>query len=131
MTEEQKARKKITKAEWLANRSDEKVAEDKAQKKKTDAEWYKARKEANPEYSKEQRRKHALGYWVVYVIRNYNGLENDYAGQTQNIWARMIKHKHLGKLNTGTHEILEKFDCKFEALAFEATLHLDGYHGKN
>ena len=118
-TEEQKARNKIYKAKWQQ--------ENKEKQKQKMLEWHKA----NPEYSREHQHKHDLGYWVVYLIHNYNGLENDYCGQTQNIHNRMIKHKHLGKLNTETHEILEKFGCKFEALAFEATLHLDGYHGKN
>jgi len=95
--------------------------------KERNKEW----NEANPGYSKAMSHKYDLGYWVVYVIRNFNGLKNDYAGQSQNIYMRMASHKSLGKLNTETHEILEKFDCKYEALGFELTMHLNGYHGNN
>ena len=139
--EENKARKISANIEWLANRSDEKVAADKAKARITSANWYQENKEyskqqmqewneANPSYYKEWVSQHNLGYWVVYVIRNFNGLKNDYAGQTQNIYFRMANHKSDGRLNTETHEILEKFDNMDEALGFELTLHLAGYHGK-
>ena len=133
-TEEQKARNKIYKAKWTQENPEKikaitaKFSENNPDyKKEHSKKWH----EANPGYSKVMSQKHDLGYWVVYIITNYNGLKDNYCGQTQNIYRRMIKHKHLGKLNTETHEVLEKFDCKIEALAFEATLHSDGYHGKN
>ena len=131
MTEEQKARRKI----YL----DEYRLKNKARKKITDARWRKANpekikakddrfKKNNPGYIKPSMVD--LGYWVVYLIHDFDGLNNIYCGQTQNIYTRMANHKSLGKLNTQTHEILEKFDNVDEALGFELTLHLAGYHGK-
>ena len=127
MTEEQKARKKITDAIWRkANPEKIKAKDDRF--KENNPGYIRPCKIANPGYRSPC--SVDLGYWVVYVIRNYNALENDYVGQTQNIYMRMLSHKSLGKLNTKTHEILEKFDNVDEALGFELTLHLAGYHGK-
>ena len=114
MTEKRKAQKKKARAKWYQNNKEHHI-----QKVK---EW----SEANPNYI--QPSSVNLGYWVVYLIYNYNGLNDNYAGQTQNIYKRMIQHKHLGKLNTETYEVLEKFDNVDEALGFELTLHLNGYH---
>ena len=115
-TEEQKARNKIYKAKWNQDNK-EKV---KANNKRFH--------EANPGYVAPSAVN--LGYWVVYLIHNFDGLNNIYCGQSQNIYERMKTHRSLGKLNTETHEILEKFDNVDEALGFELTLHLAGYHGK-
>ena len=119
LTPEQKERKKITNARWYQENSEKHKA--------TVVKYC----ENNPDYKKEQNHKHDLGYFVVYVIRNFNNLENDYVGQTGNVYRRMADHKCKGKLNTETHEILEKFDCRLEALGFELTMHLNGYHGNN
>ena len=116
MTEERKAKKKIANAKWYQNNKEHQLRQVK--------EWQKA----NPTYNKDWGSQHNLGYWGVYIIRNYNGLGNDYAGQTVNIYKRMNNHKFLGKLNTETYEVLEKFDNVDEALGFELTLHLNGYH---
>jgi len=151
LTEEQKAKNKIYIAEWRANRSDEKVAEDKAKEKirmaeyrlknkaKLDiykAEWNKANpgyippcRIENPDYDKEWQAQHNLGYWIVYIIHDYNGLGHNYAGQTQNIYKRMLDHKCRGKLNTDTYTIVKKCDTLEDALELESAVHNFGYHG--
>ena len=118
-SEEQKARNKIYKAKWYQENKEEHNQKSKAWNKK------------NPNYQKEWASQYDLGYWVVYLIHNFDGLGNIYCGQTQNIYTRMRWHKCKGKLNTETHEILEKFDNVDEALGFELTMHLNGYHGNN
>ena len=144
LSEEKKAQKKIYMAEYrLKNKARKKILDAKWRKDNPsyinparienpnyDKEAGKRFHKANPNYSNEHSHKHDLGYWVVYLIHNFDGLNNIYCGQTQNIYTRMKKHRSLGKLNTKTHEILEKFDNVDEALGFESTLHLAGYHGK-
>ena len=117
----------------------------KANKEKSNAQSAKWRKEnpdkvkdanhsfykENPNYHKEYGGKGDQGYFAVYLIHDHNGLGHDYCGQTHNLQMRMSTHKHRGKLNTETYEVLEKFNCRFEALGFELTMHLSGYHGYN
>jgi len=86
--------------------------------------------EANPEYNKELNHKHDLGYWVVYLIHNFDGLNNIYCGQTQNIYKRMGNHKSKGTLNTDNYEIIKQLETLEDALEFEAYMHEQGYHGK-
>ena len=131
-TEEQKAKIKIWQAEYRLK--------NKARKKILDAKWAKA----NPEKYKAIHKRFKednpgyvppcavdLGYWIVYVITNYNGLGDDYCGQTQNIYRRMHTHKSLGKLNTDTYTIVKKCDTLEDALELESAVHNFGYHGYN
>ena len=131
MTEAQKAKHKIQKAEWY-QKNKEKASAQSAKWKKDNPNKVKLQnakfKEKNPNYI--QPSATDLDYFVVYVIKNFNSLGNDYAGQTRNLYKRMNHHKCIGKLNTETYEVLEKFDNVDEALGFELTLHLAGYHGK-
>ena len=129
MTEEQKAKRKITNAKWYKANQD-KAKANRARFKENNPDYKKEWGKKNPDYYKERHLERELGYWVVYVIRNFNGESDDYCGQTRSIYNRMVNHKSEGKLNTETHEILEKFDCRLEALGFELTMHLNGYHGK-
>ena len=127
MTEEQKAQKKITNAKWYkANK--EKCQQRMKEWNEANPSYINPARIENPDYDTEWYHKHDLGYCAVYIITNYNGLGNDYAGQTINIYKRMNHHKCIGKLNTETYEVLEKFDNVDEALGFELTLHLNGYH---
>ena len=142
---EDKAKAKINKAKWHL--------ENKEEQKRQMQEWHKA----NPNYSKEQgKRFHKenpgyykayskkwqeanpgyvspcavdLGFWIVYIITDYNGLGNDYCGMTQNIYKRINKHKSLGKLNTDTYTIVKKCDTLEDALELESAVHNFGYHG--
>jgi len=134
--QENKAQNKIYKAEWRANRSDEKVAEDKAKAKINKTKWYQENKEqkkitdakwvkANPEYA----HKHDLGYWVVYLIKNYNGLGDTYCGQTGNVYNRMKTHKSDGTLNSDKYELIKQCETYEDALEFEAYMHEQGFHG--
>jgi len=88
-------------------------------------------REANPEYSKAMSHKHDLGYWVVYLIHNYNGLGDTYCGQTGNVYNRMKSHKSDGRLNTETYEIIKQLETLEDALEFEAYMHEQGYDGKS
>ena len=131
-TEEQKTKMKISQAAWKkANPEKKKACDVRFYEnnpnyiKERNKEWRKA----NPDGVKEHNHEHDLGFWVVYLIHNFDGLNNIYCGQTQNLYMRMQNHKSKGKLNTETYEVLEKFDTVKEALGFELTLHLDGYHG--
>jgi len=85
---------------------------------------------ANPEYQKEWTSQHDLGYWVVYLIHNYNGLGDTYCGQTGNVYNRMKVHKSDGRLNTETHELIKQCETLRQALDFEAYMHEQGYHGR-
>ena len=90
-------------------------------------EWH----EANPGYFKEYSHKHDLGYWVVYLIHDFDGLGNIYCGQTQNIHNRMRSHKSKGTLNSDKYELIKQCETRQDALEFEAHMHEQGYHGYN
>ena len=90
-------------------------------------EWHKA----NPGYQKQCHLDRNLGYFAVYLIQNYNGLGDAYVGQTGNLYARMSNHRKLGRLNTEAYRILQCFETREQALAFEAIQHEAGYHGYN
>jgi len=147
LTDEQKAKKKITNANWYQeNKEQQKIStakyyqDNKEEKKRLSKEWQKKNPgyskayskkwhEANPGYSKEHNHKHDLGYWIVYIITNYNGLGDDYCGQSQNVYNRMKRHKSLGRLNTDTYTIVKKCDTLEDALELESAVHNFGYHG--
>ena len=123
-TPEQKERRIIKQAEWREENPNYKK------------EWNKANPDyispceiENPDYYKEYNHRHDLGYWIVYIITNYNGLGDDYCGQTQNIYMRMAVHKNLGKLNTDAYTIVKKCDTLEDALEIESAVHNFGYHG--
>jgi predicted GIY-YIG superfamily endonuclease len=118
-SEEQLAQKKITDANWYQ--------ENKKEQKRQMQEWAKK----NPGYYKEWHSQHDLGYWVVYLIHNFDGLGNIYCGQTQNIYNRMKHHKCIGRLNTDKHELIKQCKTRRDALDFEAYMHEQGYHGKS
>ena len=143
LSEEQKARNKIYKAKWYKNNSEKKKANDARFKENNpdyippcrienpdyDKKQSKRFKEANPGYSKAMSHKHDLGYWVVYIISNYNGLGDNYCGQTQNIHRRMAVHKSKGTLNSDKYELIKQCETLEDALEFEAYMHEQGYHG--
>jgi len=142
-TEEQKARNRIYMAEYrLKNKAKAKIynakwyQDNKEYSKQQSQEWNKENpgyispcRIANPSYEKEITHKHDLGYWVVYLIKNYNGLGDDYCGQTQNICNRMKKHKSDGRLNSDKYELIKQCETLRQALDFEAYMHEQGYHG--
>ena len=89
-----KAKHKIKKAKWYQENKED---QNRQAREWTEAnpnykkEWYKKNpgyispcKIENPNYAKEWVSQHDLGYWMVYIIHDYNGLGNDYAGQTPN-----------------------------------------------
>ena len=124
LTEEQKAQRKIYIAKW------------KKENPNWQKEWHKKNPDyvrpcvkENPDYQKEWASQHDLGYWVVYLIKNYNGLGDTYCGQTQNIYNRMKAHKSDGRLNTETYKLIKQCETLKDALEFEAYMHEQGYHG--
>ena len=130
LTEEQKAYQKIYQAEYrLKNKAKLDIykakwhLENKEEQKRQMQEWNKE----NPNYISPCAVD--LGYWIVYIIHDYNGLGNDYCGMTQNIYKRINKHKSLGKLNTDTYTIVKKCDTLEDALELESAVHNFGYHG--
>ena len=148
LTEEQKAKNKIYQKEWAKkNKAKIKIyhteyhLKNKAKAKITSAKWYQNNKEDqkrqvrewkknNPGYIKEWFSQHDLGYWVVYLIHNFDGLNNIYCGQTQNIYSRMKKHKSDGRLNSDKYELIKQCETLEDALDFEAYMHEQGYHGR-
>ena len=62
------------------------------------------------------------GYSVYYIP------EEHYVGMSKNVYSRMIKHKHLGKIIDG-YEVLQSFENPIAAHLMETQLHLMGYHG--
>jgi len=70
-----------------------------------------------------------LGYWVVYLIHNFDGLGNIYCGQTKNIYSRMLTHKSDGTLNSDKYELIKQCETLEDALDFESYMHEQGYHG--
>jgi len=140
--EENKAQNKITLALRRANRSTERIAEDKVKHALATAKWNKANpnkvkasnakfKESNPDYRVPCMAEADLGYYAVYLIENYNSSGDHYCGQTGNLYNRMTHHRHCGKLNTENHRILQCFETREQAMAFEAIQHEAGYHGYN
>jgi len=134
-TEEQKEQRKITLALKKANFSTEQLAEDKAKRKISTA---KCRANRTPEqkaedYAKRKIRIAAtdLGCYAVYLIENYNSSGDHYCGQTGNLHTRMQAHKTSGRLNTDAYRVLQYFETREQALAFEAIQHEAGYHGYN
>jgi len=147
-----KAKQKIYKAKWhQENKEEQKRQMQEWYKENPDyqKEWVKKNpdyippcKIENPDYQKETMKRFQeanpgyvppcavdLGFWIVYVITNYNGLGDNYAGQTQNIYNRMATHKSQGKLNTDTYTIVKKCDTLEDALEIESAVHNFGYHG--
>ena len=143
LTEEQKAQNKIYKANWYQeNKAQQKINQKEWAKKNPNyippcrienPDYYKKQskrfRKANPGYNKEWQAQHDLGYWIVYIIHDYNGLNDDYCGQTQNIYMRMAQHKSDGRLNTDTYTIVKKCDTLEDALELESAVHNFGYHG--
>jgi len=127
--EKDKAKHNIANAKWMAKRSPEKIAEDKAKHKIVQARCLANRTPERVEEYKEYSLKHDLGYYAVYLIENYNSLGDHYCGQTGNLYNRMAHHKHLGRMNTDIHRVLQCFETREQALAFEAIQHEAGYHG--
>ena len=130
-TPEQKAKQKIYCAKWYQDNKEKRQRqmqewnqENKEERKQYMLEWYKN----NPDYI--QPSAVDLGYWVVYLIHDYNGLGDTYCGQTQNIYKRMVKHKSRGTLNSDKYELIKQCETLKDALEFEAYMHEQGYHGK-
>jgi len=136
-----KAKHKIKKAKWYQENKED---QNRQAREWTEAnpnykkEWYKKNpsyispcKIENPNYAKEWVSQHDLGYWIVYIIHDYNGRGDEYCGMTQNIYMRMAQHKSLGKLNTDTYTIVKKCDTLEDALEIESAVHNFGYHGYN
>jgi hypothetical protein len=76
-------------------------------------------------YNKQYQEKKANeypGYSVYYLP------EEHYVGMSRNVWARINKHKHLGRI-TENYEILGSFENPIEAHLLETRLHLMGYNG--
>jgi|TARA_R110000787_G_C13314478_1_gene435828 predicted GIY-YIG superfamily endonuclease len=132
LTEEQKAKykakKKITDAKWYRDNREEQLRYKREWHKKN-PDWISPIEIENPNYLKEQASRHNLGYWVVYLIKNYNGLGDTYCGQTQNIPNRMRDHKCRGRLNTDNYELIKQCETLEDALEFENYMHEQGYHG--
>ncbi len=82
-------------------------------------------KEKNLEKSKayqKMKAKEYPGYSVYYLP------EEHYIGMSKNVYSRIIKHRHLGKIVEG-YEVLLSFDNPIEAHLMETRLHLMGYNG--
>jgi hypothetical protein len=77
------------------------------------------------DYSKAYREKRANEYpgYAVYYIP-----EEHYVGMSNDIYSRMSKHKHLGKIIDGW-EVLICFENPIRAHLMETQLHLMGYNG--
>ena len=86
-------------------------------------------KEKYPDYRSPILTESDLGYWAVYSIPNYNGTGDAYCGYSSNLYARMTVHRSHGRLNTESHRILQCFETKEQAMAFERIKHNEGYHG--
>lgn len=62
------------------------------------------------------------GYSVYYIP------EEHYIGMSKNVYSRMIKHNHLGKIIDGW-EVIESFENPIRAHLMETQFHLMGYNG--
>jgi hypothetical protein len=62
------------------------------------------------------------GYAVYYIP------EEHYIGMSKNVYNRMLKHKHLGKIIDGW-EVLMCFENPIRAHLMETQFHLMGYNG--
>lgn len=82
-------------------------------------------REQRLEYSREYNRKRGEEYpgYALYYIP-----EEHYIGITNNVYTRMNKHKHLGKIIDGW-EVIQCYDNPIEAHFHETLFHLIGYNG--
>ena len=128
LTEEQKAKNKIYQKEW-AKKNPNYIRPCEIENPDYGKETMKRFQEENPDYVSPCAVD--LGYWIVYIIHDYNGLGDNYAGQTQNIYMRMAQHKNKGSLNTDTYTIVKECDTLEDALELESAVHNFGYHGYN
>ena len=62
------------------------------------------------------------GYSVYYIP------EEHYVGMSKNVYGRINKHRHLGKIVDG-YEVLQSFENPIAAHLMETRLHLMGYNG--
>jgi len=115
--EENPEKHKASKDNWRKNNPD---------KEKASRERF---KEKYPDYKSPIITESDLGYFAVYAIDNYNDTGDAYCGYSSNLYARMIAHKSLGRMNTDTHRVLQCFETKEQAMAFERIKHNEGYHG--
>lgn len=70
----------------------------------------------------EMRANDYTGYSVYYIP------EEHYIGMSKNVYSRMIKHKHLGKIIDGW-EVIHSFENPIRAHLMETQFHLMGYNG--
>lgn len=93
--------------------------------------WHEDNRERRLAKMKDSYKNRTLPYTVVYCIPNYDGLGNNYAGITNNVYQRMANHKNLGKKNIDDWFVLDIKTSRSEALISEKHFHSKGYKGMN
>tara|TARA_R110002073_G_scaffold274753_1_gene438263 strand:+ start:286 stop:696 length:411 start_codon:yes stop_codon:yes gene_type:complete len=100
-----------------------------ANKEKLDAynkAWVKANKEKRTAISKTWQENQKDGLYTVYLLTNEN-----YVGQTDNLYQRLLGHKSKHNRNVEDVKIIGKYKTRKEALDVERSYHNKGYKGMN
>ena len=128
MTKEEKRKydkkyREANKEKYAAN----KKAWNRANKEKIAAEkkvYYQANKEKLAAYDKAYKESKKDGLYTVYHLVNEN-----YVGQTINLYTRLEVHKNRNGRDVSDVQILGKYKTRKEAKAVEAEYHSKGYLG--
>jgi hypothetical protein len=111
---------------WIAayNKSWNKANKEKiaAQKKV----WGKANKEKIAAQKKVYQESKKDGLFTVYLLVNEN-----YVGQTNNLFYRLIHHKNIRGRDVSNVQIIGKYKTREQAMEIEAGYHARGYLGAN
>ena len=91
-------------------------------------------KEANKEkidayhkdYSKKWIDSKKDGLYTVYLLP-----EENYVGQTNNLYQRLVKHRCRDERNTSGMQVIGKYNTREQAMNVEADYHSKGYLGAN
>ena len=87
--------------------------------------WQEANKERKDAQDKARLKAKEDGLFTVYLL-----VDENYVGQTKNLYSRLISHKNKGR-DTSNVQILGKYKTREAAKEVEAKYHSKGYLGYN
>ena len=101
---------------WYQANKEKKAAYEKA--------YYEANKEKRAAYTKDWLDLKKDGLYTVYLLVN-----EDYVGQTNNLYSRLITHRNKTDRDTSNVQIIGKYKTREQAMEVEAGYHARGYLG--
>ncbi len=124
MTKEEK--REYYKDYYKANK-EKRLAQNKAWKEKNKEyikNYYQANKEKQTDQVKAYFESKKDGLFTVYLLVN-----EDYVGQTNCLWKRLISHRNKNDRDTSNVQIIGKYKTREQAKEVEAGYHARGYLG--